>query len=131
VVSVDAGIWLAFLRNEASAEPLRGLLEDERVSVHPFVLMELRLEVRGPQRARILGDLERLVACAVDPPEAVSAFIEERDLAASRIDVVGAHLLVSAVGHGDQLWTAERELHAAAVQLKVAFPRPGRQSDPG
>ena len=88
VVSVDAGIWLAFLRNESSAEPLRKLLQEERVSVHPFVLMELRLEVRGPQRARILGDLERLVACAVDPPEVVSAFIEERDLAASRIDVV-------------------------------------------
>jgi hypothetical protein len=121
VVSADAGIWLAFFRNEASAQPLRGLLEKERISVHPFVLMELRLEVRGPQRARILGDLERLVACAVDPPDVVSAFIEERTLAASRIDLVGAHLLVSAVGHGDQLWTAERELRAAAVELKVAF----------
>ena len=129
MVSVDAGIWLAFFRNEASAQPLRGLLEKERVSVHPFVLMELRLEVRGPQRARVLGDLERLVACAVDPPDVVSAFIEERTLAASRIDLVGAHLLVSAVGHGDQLWTAERELRAAAVELKVAYlpagPRDG------
>jgi hypothetical protein len=56
-------------------------------------------EVR-PKRARVLGDLERLVACAVDPPDVVSTFIEERTLAASRIDLVGAHLLVSAVGHG-------------------------------
>lgn len=131
MISADAGIWLAFLRNETSTEPLRKLLKEDRVSVHPFVLMELRLQVRGPQRARILGDLERLVACAVDPPEVVSAFIEEQDLAASRIDLMGAHLLVSAVGHGDQLWTAERELHAAAVQLKVAFPLPVRRSDAG
>ena len=106
MISADAGIWLAFFRNEASAQPLRGLLEKERVSVHPFVLMELRLEVRGPQRARVLGDLERLVACAVDPPDVVSAFIEERTLAASRIDLVGAHLLVSAVGHGDEHFLA-------------------------
>lgn len=121
MVSVDAGVWLAFFRNEASAHPLRALLEKERVSVHPFVLLELRLEVRGPQRTRVLGDLERLVACAVDPPEVVSAFIEERELTASRIDLVGAHLLVSAVGHGDQLWTAERVLRAAAIELKVAY----------
>src|SRR5438105_1352554 len=67
LVSVDAGIWLAFLRNDVSAGPLRGLLEDDRVSVHPFVLIELRLKMRGPQRAQIVGDLERLVACAVDP----------------------------------------------------------------
>lgn len=131
MVSVDAGIWLAFLRNEASAEPLRKLLQEERVSVHPFVLMELRLGVRGPQRARILGDLERLVACAVDPPEVVSAFIEERDLAASQVDLVGAHLLVSAIRHGDQLWTTESALRATAVHLEVAFPPPGRQGDSG
>lgn len=121
MVSVDGGIWLAFFRNEASAQPLRGLLEGGRVSVHPFVLIELRLEVRGPQRGRLLDDLERLVACAVDPPEAVSDFIEERDLRAAQIDVVGAHLLLSAVRHGDQLWTAERELRAAAVEMEVAY----------
>ena len=93
--------------------------------------MELRLGVRGPQRARILGDLERLVACAVDPPEVVSAFIEERDLAASQVDLVGAHLLVSAIRHGDQLWTTESALRATAVHLEVAFPPPGRQGDSG
>jgi predicted nucleic acid-binding protein len=124
VVSVDAGIWLAFFRNEASARSLRGLLEKQRVSVHPFVLMELRLEVRGPQRARVLGDLERLVACAVDPTDVVSAFIEERDLKAAKIDVVGAHLLLSAVKHGDQLWSADHDLQATAVDLKAAFSPP-------
>ena len=122
MVSVDAGIWLAFLRNEASAGSLRGLLEGDRVSVHPFVLIELRLKMRGPQRAQIIGDLERLVACAVDPPEEVSAFIEERDLKAP-IDLVGAHLLLSAVRHGDQVWSADRGLHAAAAKLKMAFSR--------
>lgn len=121
MVSADAGIWLAFLRNDVSVGPLRGLLEGDRVSVHPFVLIELRLKIRGPQRAQILGDLERLVACAVDPPEEVSTFIEERDLEAAQIDVVGAHLLLSAVRHGDRLWSADRALNAAAAKLKVAF----------
>ena len=121
MVSADPGIWLAFLRNDVSAGPLRGLLEGDRVSVHPFVVIELRLKIRGPQRAQILGDLERLVACAVDPPEEVSAFIEERDLKTAQIDLVGAHLLLSAVRHGDQLWSADRALHLAAMKLKVAF----------
>ena len=121
MVSADAGIWLAHFRNEPSVEPLRRLLEEEQVSVHPFVLIQLRLRLRGPELKRILADMEHLVACPVDPPEVVSAFIEQHDLASFQVDLVGAHLLASATRHEDQLWAAERELREAAVQLKIAF----------
>ena len=121
MVSADAEVWLAYFRNEPSVEPLRRLLEEERVSVHPFVLIQLRLSLRGPERKRILADLEHLVTCPVDPPDVVSAFIEQHDLASFQVDLVGAHLLASAASHEDQLWAAERELREAAVQLKIAF----------
>jgi predicted nucleic acid-binding protein len=125
VVSVDAGIWLAFLRKESSASGLRGLLEQGRVAVHPFVFVEVSLQVTGARRSSILADLERLVACRVDAPEVVSAFVNERNLAGSKLDLAGAYLLVSAVRNRDRLWASDPHLRAAAVELGVAFAEPG------
>jgi hypothetical protein len=121
LISADLGVWLAFLRNEPSAAPLERLLDEERICVHPFVLTGLRLRLRGPERARLLGDLERLPACSVDSAEKVSAFIAEHDLSRFDIDVVGAYLLAAAVEHGDQVWAIDPHLRAAAATLKLAF----------
>jgi predicted nucleic acid-binding protein len=121
VISADAGVWLAFLKDEPSARALRDLLHEQRVVVHPFVLLELRLRLRAPERTRILADLEHLASCPVDPPEVVSAFVEDRGLARFQVGIVGAHLLASAARHGDELWATERELKSAAAELGIAF----------
>jgi predicted nucleic acid-binding protein len=126
MVSADVGIWLAFLGNEPSAGALRALLDEARVTVHPLILIDLRLRLRAPQRAQILSDLQHLVATEIEPADVVSAFIEERGLAKLQVDVVGAHLLASAVRYGDRLWASDRELRAAAVELQVAFSPNGR-----
>jgi predicted nucleic acid-binding protein len=123
VVSADAGVWLAFLKGESSTRELRDLLYARRVTVHPFVLLELRLRLRAPERARILSDLEHLVACEIDPPDVVSTFVEERGLTKFQFGVAEAHLLTSAVRHQDELWTADRDLRTAAVELGVSFGR--------
>lgn len=122
MVSADVGTWLAFLKNEPAAADLRTLLEEQRVAVHPFVLLELQLRLRSPHRAQILADLGHLVAAEIEPAEAVSALIEARGLATFQIGVTGAHLLASAVRHGDRLWASDRELRAAAIELDVAYP---------
>ena len=126
MVSADAGIWLSFFRNEPAAADLRALLDAERVTVHPLVLLDLQLRLRGVRRKQMLSDLEHLVATTIEPPEVVSAFIEERGLAKLQVDVMGAHLLASAAQHGDRLWTNDRDLRAAALALDVAYPASGR-----
>ena len=126
MVSADAGIWLAFFRNETAAADLRALLDEDRVTVHPLVLLDLRLRLRSPQRTRILADLEHLVAAEIESPDVVSAFVEERGLVKLQVDVVGAHLLASAVRHGDRLWASDRDLRVAAIELGVAYPPNGR-----
>jgi predicted nucleic acid-binding protein len=126
MVSADAGVWLAFFRNESSAADLRALLDEQRVTVHPLVLLDLRLRLRVPERTQILSDVERLVATEIEPPDVVSAFIEERGLAKYQVDVVAAHLLASAVRHGDRLWASDRDLRAAAIELDVAYQLNGR-----
>jgi predicted nucleic acid-binding protein len=126
MVSADAGIWLAYFNNEPAAANLRKLLDQQRVAVHPLVLIELQLGLRASQRKEILSDLRHLVATEIEPPEVVSAFIEERGLARFQIGVTGAHLLASAVRHGDQLWASDRDLRAAAIELAVAYPSSDR-----
>jgi hypothetical protein len=121
MVSADAGIWLAFFRDEPAAVDLRALLGEHRVTVHPLVLLDLRLRLRAPQRKQILSDLEHLVATEIEPPDVVSAFVEERGLAKLQVDVVGAHLLASAVRHSDRLWASDRDLRDAAIELGVAY----------
>jgi hypothetical protein len=122
MVSADAGIWLAFFKSEPTAADLRTLLDQQRVAVHPFVLLELQLRLRAPQRKEILSDLGHLVAIEIEPPEVVSAFVEERGLAKFQIGVTGTHLLASAVRHGDRVWASDRDLRAAAIELAVAYP---------
>ena len=126
MVSADAGIWLAFFRSEPAAVDLRALLDEDRVTAHPLVLLDLRLRLRSPQRGQILSDLEHLVATEIEPPDVVSAFVEERGLAKLQVDVVGAHLLASAVRHGDRVWASDRDLRGAAIELGVAYSPNGR-----
>ena len=121
MISADLGVWLAFLRNQPFAARLERLLDDERVCLHPFVLTGLRLRLRGPERGRVLGDLERLPACPLDSAGKVSAFIDQHDLRRFEIDVVGAYLLATAAEHGDQVWASDPHLWAAAAQLELAF----------
>ena len=121
MISADLGVWLGFLRNEPFAAPLERLLDEERVCVHPLVLTGLRLRLRGAERGRVLGDLERLPACSVDSAEKVSGFIAEHDLARFDIDVVGAYLLAAATEHGDQIWASDPHLRVAAAALELAF----------
>ncbi|SRR6266540_5357386 len=128
MVSADAGIWVSFFRNEPAAADLRVLLDEERVTVHPLVLLDLQLRLRGARRRQILSDLEHLVATTIEPPEVVSAFIEERGLAKLQVDVMGAQLLASAARQGDRLWTNDRDLRAAALAMDVAYPASGRES---
>jgi hypothetical protein len=121
LISADLGVWLAFLRNEPFAAPLERLLDEERVCLHPFVLTGLRLRLRGAERGRVLGDLERLPVCFVDSTEEASVFIAEHDLSRFDIDIVGAYLLAAAAEHGDQVWASDPHLRVAAAALELAF----------
>jgi hypothetical protein len=128
VISADAGVWLAFFQKEAELEGLQALLEQERVTVHPYVLLELQLRLRGMNRAKILGDLGRLVSCHVAGANAVALFIDEQELAGLNLDFVGVHLLVSAVQSGDQVWSSDEKVRACAERLKLLW-EPNRETD--
>lgn len=116
-VVVDTSVWVDHLR---TGNPrLTVLLERSQVLAHPWVLGELALGgvTRNPQVATLLEVLPR--APLVSESE-LAGFIRSRSLHGREIGYVDAQLLASTVlGPDAVLWSTDKGLHAAAIELGV------------
>lgn len=119
MIVVDTSIWVEHIRGKDT--PLDGLLGSARVFLHPFVHGELLLHAL-PQNGPIREALDELDAAPVGSNEEVAAFILWAGLANKGIGYVDTHLLVSArMLPGGKLLTLDKNLHAQAVRLEVAY----------
>jgi len=98
---------------------LTALLDAGEVLLHPFVLGELAIGNLGPDRRRILSDLEQLPRASAAADEEVLRFFEARALFGKGISWIDAHLLASVPTSAGTLWTLDRRLAAAAAKLKL------------
>ena len=86
---------------------------------HSFVIGELALG-RIPDRARVLGELNKLPLTHIAFDAEVIDFIGQWSLVGSGIGFVDAHLLAAVKLTPDaQLWTRDRRLAAAAQSIGV------------
>lgn len=88
--------------------------------MHPFVIGEIAC---GSLRDRllVLELLQDLPSAAVAHDNEVLGFIERHSLHGKGIGYVDAHLLASvALGPGTKLWTRDKRLHLAAIDLHCA-----------
>lgn len=118
MILVDTSIWIDHLR--ASDEQLSQLLVAGQVLVHPFVMGELAL---GNLRNRdtVLGPLQDMPQAAVATEPEVLRFIGEKGLFGLGIGYIDAHLLAAVrLTPGSLLWTRDKRLLAASVQLGIA-----------
>ncbi len=118
MILVDTSIWIDHLR--ASDERLTQLLEAGQVLAHPFVIGELAL---GNLRHRdtVLGALQDMPQAAVATEPEVLHFIGEKGLFGLGIGYIDAHLLAAVrLTPGSLLWTRDKRLLAASVQLGIA-----------
>lgn len=118
MILVDTSIWIDHLR--ASDKRLTQLLVAGQVLVHPFVIGELAL---GNLRNRdtVLGALQDMPQAAVATEPEVLRFIGEKGLFGLDIGYIDAHLLAAArLTPGSLLWTRDKRLLAASVQLGIA-----------
>jgi len=93
-----------------------GLLEEDRIIMHPMVLGELALgDLRS--RADVLTDLAELRAGTLAEHAEVLELVERRRLWGRGIGWVDAHLLASALLDGSRLWTLDRQLRRVAQNL--------------
>jgi predicted nucleic acid-binding protein len=117
VILVDTSVWIDHLRSVD--RQLAGLLLEEQVLCHPFVVGELACGGLK-RRAEILVLLRSLPHVPVVEDEEVLAFIEARALMGSGLGWVDVHLLASVCLAGERLLTSDRRLAQAARRLKVA-----------
>ena len=119
----DTSVWVNHLR--ANDPTLAALLEDDQVLIHPMVIGELAC---GNMRDRqcVLSFLKGLRQIPVAEDEEVLFFIERHRLMGRGIGYVDAHLLAAtALVQGARLWTDDRRLRSAAVELGLAYALTG------
>lgn len=114
---IDASVWVDHLRRGNSR--LVALLEDNRVSTHPFVIGELAC---GSMRNRdeFLGLLRALPEVGMAEHHEVMDFVETHRLFSRGIGWVDAHLLTAARLSRVPILTLDQRLLKAARALDIA-----------
>ena len=118
MILIDTSVWIDHL-HRADAR-LVALLGDVEVCVHPMVVGELALgSLRD--RSTVLSLLDQLPSMSVATHTEVRHLIEAHELFGKGLGLVDAHLLAGLrITPGTGLWTSDRRLRAAAIDLGVA-----------
>lgn len=120
MILVDTSVWVDHLRRGDAQ--LAELLERSSILMHPFVVGEIACGSLA-DRATILELLQDLPAAIVADNGEALRFIDRYGLQGKGIGFVDVHLLASvALTQGAKLWTRDRKLHAAALELDCAHP---------
>ena len=111
---VDTSVWIDHFRR--GNQTLAARLEDGVVCCHPFVIGELACGGLS-DRDHVLA----LLAVLPQPPLAehdeVLEFVDRTGLAGSGLGWIDVHLLASARLGGIGIWTLDRKLKRAAVEI--------------
>jgi len=119
-VIVDSNIWIQHLKG--GLEPLKELLKDGLVLVHPFVRQELACgRLKG--RDEFLSLLEDLPRATVGTDEEFYFFLNRHSLFEKGLGFVDIHLLMSARLMRAELWTRDKALNRAATGLRVDYTK--------
>ena len=118
MILADTTVWIDFLAGRASVMALRSLLAANRVACHPAVRGEIALGSIA-RRDEVLRLLSQLPRAPVIGDDEVFAMIETRNLDASGIGWIDAHLLASAMAGQHLIWTGDKRLASVAARLGV------------
>jgi predicted nucleic acid-binding protein len=116
-ILIDTSVWVDFYRGSPRAAGVAGLLEDDRVLMHPWIAGELALGSLGRRRDRVLADLKLLPAARVVSDDETMEFIEAHRLYSRGIGWVDAQLLGSALLSDARFWTFDKPAARAAEAL--------------
>ncbi|UCG14640.1 MAG: VapC toxin family PIN domain ribonuclease [Deltaproteobacteria bacterium] len=118
MVLVDTSIWVTHLRQ--GSRHLEELLLDAQVVCHPFIIGELACG-NIKNRNEILSLLQSLPMVTAVTLFELLYFIEQHNLMGMGIGFVDAQLLAAAQLSRIPLWSSDKSLKAAAIDLKVAY----------
>lgn len=118
MILVDTSVWVDHLSRGVPA--MASLLDGETVLMHPFVIGELACgDIRS--RREVLQLLSTLPAAPVATEGEALAMIERHKMMGRGLGYIDVHLLTSVVLCGCRIWSRDKQLVAAATDLKVRF----------
>lgn len=118
MVLLDTSVWVDHLRHGDQA--VVRVLESGRALVHPFVIGEIACGTLRA-RAQVMGLLGSLPKAPLASDEEVLYFIERQALMGRGLGYIDMHLLAAvAIAAGSRLWTRDKQLRLAAVELGLA-----------
>lgn len=117
-VLVDTSIWVSHLR--FGEQKLSEMLENERVSCHPFVIGELACGTMK-NRDEVLTLLAALPTVEQATDQEVLIFIEKNKLMGKGLGLIDVHLLASTMLGDTLLWTSDKKLAEAAAKLGIGI----------
>jgi predicted nucleic acid-binding protein len=116
---VDTSVWIDHFRRPNA--DLERLLEEGRVSTHPFVIGELACGSLA-HRAEVLRLMKALPIAAVATHDEAMTLVERHRLESTGLGWTDAHLLASARLARQALWSTDRRLRTTAVRLGLVDP---------
>ncbi len=119
-VLVDTSVWVDHFRRKNAA--LVGLMAQDKVLIHPFVLTELACGTPPAPRERTLADLARLRQCHSASQAEVMDFIERERLYNQGCGLVDITLLASTlITPSTRLWTLDKRLDKLAARFGMIW----------
>ncbi len=117
MILVDTCIWIDHLNG--GNQTLEQLLLDSQVATHSGVILELSLGTiaNRSQFLELMSGLERLPDLSAHE---ISHLIEQRRLWGRGLAAVDVHLIGSAMIYGAKIWTRDKRLDMAAMELGVS-----------
>ena len=118
MILVDTSLWVTHLRK--GHPHLVALLEEGKVSIHPFIIGELACgNLRN--RSEILSLLNSLPVTVVAQHEEIMTFIDSHRLMGKGLGYVDVHLLAATVLSDVRLWTEDKALASASKAMGAEF----------
>src|ERR1700761_1524511 len=112
MILADTSVWVDHFRKRDSE--LFRQLQNNNVSIHPFVVAELALG-ELPNRQKTISLLDELSTVRVAQTSEVRSMVEVHSLFGSGLGFVDAHLLASTlITAHTALWTRDRQLRSIA-----------------
>jgi len=120
MVLADTNVWVYFLNGKNNDQRLGQMLWAGEIVTHWIVIGELAVGSVA-NRSQFLGDLRELERVEPATERESLVLIENRKLYGRGIGWNDIQLLASCLIHGVPLWTHDKRLHDAAVELGCAW----------
>ncbi|HOW82331.1 MAG TPA: PIN domain-containing protein [Spirochaetota bacterium] len=118
MIIIDTNVWVSFFKGERKAAPLKEMIIDGEVMMHPYVFGELLL---GGINQKAQEMLRQLAQADIVSPDLIFRFIIENKLKGKGIGWVDVGILASALHDKHLVYTFDENLVVVCREFNCHF----------